>query len=87
MTIVVINEENHGLLGVARDYISAIDFLVRDDWLDRFTEMWDDYKDAWVSLEKSFGSDWLSVISKWDIDTFNDKLSQFQLVLTDVHGM
>ena len=87
MTIVVINEENHGLLGVARDYISAIDFLVRDGWLDQSTKMWDERRNEWVSLEKSFGSNWVSVISKWSIDAFNDKLSQFQLVLTDVHGM
>lgn len=87
MTIVVINEENHGLLGVAKDYDSAIDFLVRDDWLGGFTEMWDEYRDEWVSLEKSFGSNWIFVISKWSIDTFNDKLSQFQLILTDVYGM
>ena len=87
MTVVVIDEENHGFLGVAKDYDSAIDFLVKNNWLDQSTMIWDEYKEEWVSLEKSFGSNWISIISKWSIDAFNDNLSQFQLFLTDVYEM
>ena len=33
-TVICIHEDNHGLIGVAKDYKSAIDFLIREEWLD-----------------------------------------------------
>ena len=31
--VICIHEDNHGLIGIAKDYKSAIDFLVREEWL------------------------------------------------------
>ena len=33
-TVICIHEDNHGLIGIAKDYKSAIDFLIREEWLD-----------------------------------------------------
>ena len=40
--VYLIEEENHGMIGVAKDYSSAIDFLVDSDWLDGKFEVWAD---------------------------------------------
>lgn len=42
-TIVVIKEECHGLIGIAKGLVSAADFLIHEHWVKRFTEVWDGY--------------------------------------------
>ena len=33
-TVICIHEDNHDLIEIAKDYKSAIDFLIREEWLD-----------------------------------------------------
>ena len=32
--VIAVYEENHGLLGIAKDYKHAVDFLIEEDFLD-----------------------------------------------------
>ena len=36
MDVIMVHEDNHGILGVAINYTSAIDMLVENKWLDTF---------------------------------------------------
>ena len=38
--VVIIKEECHGVIGIARDYASAIHFLITNKWLDEI--LWQD---------------------------------------------
>lgn len=38
MKVIIINEENHGFIGVAKNMDSALRFLVEENWVDDF---WD----------------------------------------------
>ena len=53
MKVIVIREENHGLIGVAKNMKSAFRFLVEKGWID---ELWDKdtekYVDPYVLLKK-----------------------------------
>mgnify|MGYP006334096651 CR=1 FL=1 len=39
-TVITIKECYHGLIGIAKDYLSAIDFLVNKNWLDGKFKIW-----------------------------------------------
>lgn len=63
-------EDNHGMIGVAKDYSSAIDGLIEEDWLDGNTELVDE-DGNFFTVEGKIGKEWLDKIKKWDITTFN----------------
>ena len=63
-------EDNHGMIGVAKDYSSAIDGLIEEDWLDGNIELVDEDENVFT-VEGKIGEKWLDKIKKWDIDTFN----------------
>lgn len=69
MNIIIIHEDNHGVLGVAKDYDSAINCLLQNHWLSADTEILNSIEE-WVSL-KELGLD-IGTIRKWDIEAFND---------------
>lgn len=86
--VVLIYEDNHGLIGVANNYRNAIDFLINGHWIDDFVEAWDEKTDTWHRLVELEGEDWADRMrDKWDIDDFNDFWEDsFTLVLTEVFG-
>ena len=63
-------EENHGMIGLAIDYQSAIDGLIKEKWIDNNTEILDD-NDNLNTVKKIFGKEWVDEIKKMDITTFN----------------
>lgn len=69
MTVIVIYEDNHGMIGIAKDYESAINFLLQNHWLDSEFEIMDEnYK--WVALKDLNVS--IGDIRQMDIDKFNE---------------
>ena len=38
MTVIIINEECHGFIGIAKDMRSAFDFLLSDKWITEKTD-------------------------------------------------
>ena len=73
MTVIIINEECHGFIGIAKDIRSAFDFLLSDKWITEKTDFpieADDDSD-FVSLEelrKRFGFDNLldTLVFMWE---------------------
>ena len=48
MTCILINEENHGTIGVTADYKSALKWLIKEKWLDGNTYLYIDGE--WVTM-------------------------------------
>ena len=86
MKVVVIYEENHGFIGLAKDYDAAIDFLMEEGWLDGSTEIRSNDEDNWVRLDQLYGPNWMFIIGKWNIDRFNDNIDVLQLEVQEVFG-
>ena len=70
MTCIVINECNHGILGVAANYKSAIKLLIAEDWLSDYTDIYSDEKDEWFKLI-DWRPDWKEYLLSRDMDDFN----------------
>lgn len=69
-TAVVIYEDNHGMVGLAVDYESAIDFLVLNEWLKPKMELL--LEDNSIStVEEDLGENWLQLIRLWPMKVFN----------------
>ena len=70
MIIYIIHEDNHGVLGVADSYESAVQFLIDNEWLTEDFEIWNrkkDYSRPLYALEIK-----PEEIKTWNIDKFND---------------
>lgn len=55
-TVILIIEENHGIIGIAKSFSSAIDFLYDNNWMTPETELYNPFDDTaesdWVCFEK-----------------------------------
>lgn len=85
-TVICVYEDNHGLLTIAKDYVSALDFLIKENWLEDSTEIWaGDY--YYTHLVEEMGEDWADKMRDWDIEHFNDYWeNSFYLEEREVYG-
>lgn len=55
-TVILIVEENHGIIGIAKSFSSAIDFLYDNNWMTPETELYNPFDDTvesdWICFEK-----------------------------------
>ena len=71
MTVILVHEENHDLITVAKDYKSAIKFLINNRWIEESMEVWNE-DGTYSHLDELLGEDAFDIITeKWDIDSFN----------------
>lgn len=40
MKVVIVSEDNHGLIQVAADRAAAIDYLITSEWINGYCELW-----------------------------------------------
>jgi len=71
MTVILVHEDGHGLITVAKDYKSAIKFLINNRWIEESMEVWNE-DGTYSRLDELLGEDAFDIITeKWDIDSFN----------------
>lgn len=70
MTCITIEECDHGTVGVATNYKSAIKFLITKNWLTDDIDIYLDDKDKWVYLIE-WRPDWKEYLLSLDIYDFN----------------
>lgn len=70
MKVYIVHEDNHGVIGVADSYESAVQFLVDEEWITEEFEIWDREEDCSRPLYA------LEIkpeeIKAWNISKFND---------------
>ena len=83
--VIIIHELDHNDIGVAADYKSAIYYLIKERWIDNYTDVIDD-NDNIVSISKALGENWKTVLLNADEDWFNDKfVDQFGLEHIEIY--
>lgn len=71
-TVITIQEDNHGLIGIAETFSDAVNFLIKEDWLNEKCEMYySEYGDNKTIIE-DLGASWLDIILSWDCYKFNE---------------
>ena len=69
MRVVTIEEDNHGQIGIAKTYADAVHFLVNDEWLSAFTEIYCG-DEIFKPVIEDLGEDWFAEILDWSIEKF-----------------
>lgn len=61
MRIVLISEENHGIIAAAKDYRSSIEYLARSNWIRSEFEIGEN-----ETIISALGEDWKEQMIKWN---------------------
>jgi hypothetical protein len=72
MKVIVIEEENHGMIGIAKSYADAVHMLVNQDWLSELTEIYKEDFDKTVLLVEDLGEEWFAKLLEWSMEKFNE---------------
>ena len=73
MSVVLIYDEDVTLLGVAKNYKAAIDFLFNKGYLSDSIQIYDQESNHYVRIDEYYGENWLDVIrDEWDVENFNE---------------
>ena len=72
MRIILIEEENHGLIGVVTRKNLILPWLVRENWINQFTEIYDEKTGEYRSLKDVFGLTWYQSLIALNFDDFCD---------------
>ena len=87
MTVVMVDEENHGNIAVAKDFESAKDFLINEQWIDEDLEVYVDNVNDWDTIGNIFGADWKDKIKGMNEKEFERTFENvFYLYEMDVYG-
>lgn len=76
MKVIIIDEENHGFIGVADSVIHAIDFLIENHWLTEYSSVFQYAGNGkWTesSVKERFGDSWAQTIKQFNREKFNDE--------------
>ena len=69
MDIIVITEDNHGLIGIAETYTAAVNYLIENSWITEKTELLDEYECICTLEEMNIS---LDDVRKMSISKFNE---------------
>ena len=69
MRVVTIEEDNHGMIGIAKTYADAVHFLVNDGWLSALTEIYCG-DEVYKTVIEDLGENWLAVMLDWSMEKF-----------------
>lgn len=72
MTVITINEECHGFIGVAKDYESAQNYVI-DSWLNGGTYIPTGNKEK--PLEEAFGENWKEILKEMPFVVFEELMT------------
>lgn len=70
--VILVSEDNHGLLCVVKDFQSAVDYLIKEYWVDGATEVYNDAKSEWVRLDELFGENWEEEVRNLSRESFEE---------------
>lgn len=82
MKVVMISEDNHGMIGLATTYEKAVEFLVKDNWLDGNYIV---EEETDTTIAELLGENWLLTVQCRDLEWFNEFFEDvFYLDLVEV---
>lgn len=65
-------EDDLFFAGYAKDYVSAVDYLVSHNWLTDEFEINDHSNGELKTIKEALGKDWKNIVKGWNIEKFND---------------
>lgn len=66
MEIVIIKEDNHGIIGTATTDKAAKQWLIRQNWVNEYSEFWNPDTNESSSLKELYGDNWKKAYMNFD---------------------
>jgi hypothetical protein len=95
MKVIVIREDNHGIIGTARcegeQAKWAVELLIKRQWLTGDTDIYHEAEDdeaCWDTVRQVYGEYWKDFMKNLSIDDFNEIWEGcFYLEVWDIYGV
>ena len=83
MDVIIINEDNHGILGIAESYEAAVRYLFKMGWMSKDIKIWDENIENCISFEDYISLTGITIkdIENWGIDKFNEIFILMKMLL------
>ena len=62
MTVISIDSEPHGHLGLAKSREAAIQWLIDAEWITKHSEIWSEERQVLYSLAEMYGEEWIDKV-------------------------
>lgn len=74
MKVLLIHEDNHGVIGIAKDVDSVVSFLIKESWLYEGTDICHDNGSGWVwePIKEVYSKDWEHFLRFLTVEQFNE---------------
>ena len=86
-TVICIYSDEYGFLGVAKNYYSALYFLLNEGWISDNVKIYDDDGNI-VTIIDYLGNNWFEKQLKWTINEFNSFwVEHYSLIKSEVYSI
>ena len=75
MSIIIIKEEDHGIIGCVASEKDVVPFLTYENWVNQFTEIWNSFNHNLEFLKNRFGLNWFQELSKMSLIELSELFS------------
>ena len=84
--VLVLHEDNHGLIAICKDVPTAIDWLVSHYWITETTQIYDCDKQDYVFIKDYFGENWQNNLKLMMAHELDDLFDSFYFQWVVVQG-
>ena len=71
MKVILISEENHGIIGCVASEKDVVPWLTRENWINQFTNIWG-FNHNLSTLKETYGFTWFSAICHLNLNELSE---------------
>ena len=77
MEVILISEENHGIIGCVASEKDVVPWLTRENWINQYTEIDKKNTCGYETIKEKFGLTWFQTLSKMNLNDLAETLCYF----------
>lgn len=74
MKVILISEENHGIIGCVASEKDVMPWLARENWVNQYTELYKQDTYDYETIKDRYGLTWFQPLSKMNLDDLAEAL-------------
>ena len=74
MKVILINEENHGIIGCVASEKDVMPWLTRENWVNQYTEIDKQDTYGYETIKEKYGLTWFQSLSKMNLNDLTKAL-------------
>lgn len=74
MKVILISEENHGIIGCVASKKDVMPWLTRENWVNQYTELYKQDMHSYETVKDRYGLTWFQQLSKMNLNELAEAL-------------